>query len=104
MPKDIPSSEIINYRLNILENRIASLDQRIDSLISDNSGSSNKINMEILNLLMSYIKSDHQNHNIVNNNNLQNNNEPNTNKKDNKNTEADLHKMQINAFNRMGTL
>lgn len=104
MPKDIPSNEIINYRLNIIESRISQLEDRIDRIISDNRGSSNNINMEILNLLMSYIKSDHQNHNIQQIHNDSSHNDTANNTKETNTASTDLHKMQINAFNRMGTL
>lgn len=104
MPKDIPSNEIINYRLDIIENRISSLEDRIDRILSDNRGSSNNINMEIFNLLMSYIKSDHKNHNVQPINNDSTNNDTIHNTKDLNTVKPELHKMQINAFNRMGTL
>lgn len=108
MPKDIPSNEIINYRLDNIENRISSLENKIVKVMSDNHGSANNINMEILNLLMSYIKSDHKNHNVqpLNNDSTINDstNDVIHNTKDLHTTKTESHKMQINAFNRMGTL
>jgi uncharacterized protein YigA (DUF484 family) len=47
--------EFINYRLDILENRIASIEKRIDSLMPINNNNNN-INMELLQMVMSMVK------------------------------------------------
>lgn len=58
MPKDnTQSNEIVSYRLDIIEKRIATIEKRLDAIVTNNGGGSNeKINMELLNMLMSFIK------------------------------------------------
>lgn len=69
MPKDnIQSNEIVSYRLDMIEKRITTIENRLNSIVTNNNsgGSNEKINMELLNMLMSFIKNplgdSHQNH------------------------------------------
>lgn len=68
MPKEIiQSNKIVSYRLDIIENRITTIEKRLDALVTTNNGggSNEKINMELLNMLMSFIKTplgDHHTH------------------------------------------
>lgn len=107
MPRDSNSSlEIINYRLDTLEKRLTFLEQKIDLLSVDNNSSSNKINMEILNILMSYIKSDQQSRVPVCNDNKDCNKPRET---IDEITEATEHKNRheinkLHTINRLGTL
>ena len=75
-------TDIIKYRLDVIENRILNLEKRIDSLNNSENKDANKINTELFNMLLGMIKNGNNNGNgnngngndVVNNKTMHKNN------------------------------